>query len=181
MDGMSAFLEEAPDHTVVDYFQGLGRFREKGTPTHLPAAMRADLEKHPEILKLEESHDAAETNAERLALLKARRNLLASLGDKALTSFRKAWMRQRRDWKVLTRGKVSTEADSEGNQLNLVMPERDRISKRMQQTEQLTTVEMREAIQDIYTLCTRDYEVFYRPGEEPVEGLCPVCNGDIKK
>jgi hypothetical protein len=40
---------------------------------------------------------------------------------------------------------------------------------------------MREAIQDLYTLCIRNKDVFYRPGEEPVEGLCPVCDEDIEQ
>jgi hypothetical protein len=33
---------------------------------------------------------------------------------------------------------------------------------------------MREATRDLLSLCERDYTVFYLPGEEPVDGLCPV-------
>lgn len=30
-------------------------------------------------------------------------------------------------------------------------------------------------VRDLYTLCLRDFcDVVYRPGEEPVEGRCPV-------
>jgi hypothetical protein len=109
------------------------------------------------------------------------RLLLTRLEKKALISFRQAWVRQRRVWKILTRGKLSPEIDVDRDQLNRVIPERDRTSKKMRQTGHLTIPEMREAIQDFYTLCIRNNDVFYRPGEEPLEGLCPVCDEDIEQ
>lgn len=51
----------------------------------------------------------------------------------------------------------------------------------MASTLSLTAAEMREAIQDIYTLIARDGEVFYLPGEEPRNGLCPVCGDDVER
>lgn len=38
-DGLAAYLGEQPDHTVVEYFQGIGRFREPGLPTRLPSKL----------------------------------------------------------------------------------------------------------------------------------------------
>jgi hypothetical protein len=40
---MRAFLDEEADHGEVDYFQGLGQFREQGLPCQLPAAERNKL------------------------------------------------------------------------------------------------------------------------------------------
>jgi hypothetical protein len=31
-------------------------------------------------------------------------------------------------------------------------------------------------VRDLYTQCLRDFDVVYRPGEEPVEGRCPVAS-----
>lgn len=179
VDGQAAFLNEEADHTVIDYFQGLRRFRERGLPNALPAAMEDDLEKHPEVVKLREKETTAGDGGGRNDAKKAQ-GLLASLKRKALVSYREAWIRQRRDWKILTRGKISPEVDSDGNHLNLILPERSRIEKKMRSTKPLDTDQMREAIQDVYTLISRDYTVFYRPGEEPLDGLCPVCGKDME-
>jgi hypothetical protein len=167
VDGQAAFLGEKADHSVIGYFQGLGRFRERGAPTCLPAAMKADLRNHPDVVRLEGE------------ALKARR--LKSLEHRALNSYRAEWLRDRRDWKILTRGKVSPEVDTDSNQLSLVLPERNRIQAKMSDPSPLSTVEMREAIQDIYTLIARNYKVFYLPGEEPQDGLCPVCGEDVER
>ena len=181
VDGQAAFLDEEADHTVIDYFQGLRRFRERGMPSRLPAAMEADLEKDPEIVKLKEKAAVARDGSERDQALNALRSLMTSVRRKALVSFRMSWIRQRRDWKVLTRGKASLEVDTDGNPLALILPERKRIQEKMSSGSPLSKDEMREAIQDFYTLITRDYTVFYRPGEEPVGGSCPVCGEDLER
>jgi hypothetical protein len=137
--------------------------------------MKADLEKHPEVVRLKEKEAAARDGREREEAKKALRSLLPSLEHKAFISYREAWIRQRRDWKILTRGKISPEVDRDGNHLNLILPERSRIAEKMESDAPLTTGQMRDAIQDVYTLITRDYTVFYLPGEEPLGGLCPVC------
>jgi hypothetical protein len=178
VDGQAAFLDEEPDHTVIDYFQGLRQFRERGAPTFLPTALKSGLRKHPEVVKLEE---AAARDGKHSEASKALRSLLKSLEHRALVSYRAAWMRERRDWKILTRGKVSPEVDDNTSQLTLILPERSRIQAKMASTLSLTAAEMREAIQDIYTLIARDGEVFYLPGEEPRNGLCPVCGDDVER
>lgn len=35
------------------------------------------------------------------------------------------------------------------------------------------------AVQDLLSLCTRNFEVMYCPGEEPVDGACPVCRCNL--
>ncbi|KAL8934961.1 MAG: hypothetical protein Q9211_004956 [Gyalolechia sp. 1 TL-2023] len=39
VDGQAAFLGERSDHTHIDYFQGLEKFRERGLPCQLPASL----------------------------------------------------------------------------------------------------------------------------------------------
>ena len=58
--------------------------------------------------------------------------------------------------------------------LSLIIPERGRLAKMMARKDPLTELEMRQAMQDIYSLCAQDFTVLYRPGENPVDGACPV-------
>jgi len=37
IDGQAAFLNEPGDHSHIEYFQGLEKFRERGLPCELPA------------------------------------------------------------------------------------------------------------------------------------------------
>lgn len=53
VDGQGAFLGEALDHTHIDYFQGLGQFREPGLPCKLPARLGEDLKQNPTLQELE--------------------------------------------------------------------------------------------------------------------------------
>jgi hypothetical protein len=179
VDGQAAFLQETADHSVIEYFQGLEQFREPGAPIRLPKAMKADLEKDPEVVALQERASTASDSRERDEARKARERLLKRLEHRAFISFRHRWTRERRDWKILTRGKVSSEVDTDNGRLILLIPERARIADKMKRESGLTMNEMRDATRDLLTLCTRDYTVFFRPGEEPINGLCPVCNREM--
>ena len=53
VDGQGAFLGEVVNHQHVDYFQGLGRFREPGLPCELPSRLEEGLKQDPELRKLE--------------------------------------------------------------------------------------------------------------------------------
>ncbi|KAG5758935.1 hypothetical protein H9Q72_012934 [Fusarium xylarioides] len=61
-DGLSAFLHHQPDHTAIEYFQGLSQFRHEGLPTQLPAVLKDKTSRHPEVLrwdqKIAEASDA---------------------------------------------------------------------------------------------------------------------------
>ena len=51
-DGRRAFPDEVAQHNHVEYFQGFGRFHEKGLPWTLPAEKEAALEKDQHLIKL---------------------------------------------------------------------------------------------------------------------------------
>jgi hypothetical protein len=104
--------------------------------------MKADLRKHPEVVALEE---AVARDGKRSEASKALKGLLKRLDHRALVSYRAVWIRERRDWKILTQGKVSLEVDTDSNQLTLILPERSCIQTKMSSALPLTTVEMRDA------------------------------------
>jgi hypothetical protein len=57
----------------------------------------------------------------------------------------------------------------------LLFPERAHLAQRLASDEALTAESKWLAMEDLYTLCTRDSPVLYLLGCQPVEGTCPVC------
>ena len=53
VDGQAAFLGERVDHSHIDYFQSLERFREQGLPCELPAHVEARLTQDPRLQEIE--------------------------------------------------------------------------------------------------------------------------------
>ncbi|KZL81211.1 hypothetical protein CI238_13164 [Colletotrichum incanum] len=176
VDGLSAFLGQTADHTPNDYFQGLEKFRERGAPTVLPARIERDLSKSKEVLLLKQQISAATDEDVRMELSSSLRSVLRQLKAKALTKHRQDWVRERRDWKILTRGKVAPICpDKNGNHLTAFIPELDRTAKIMVSGKECT----REAIRDLYALASQDFTILYYPGEKPIQGQCRFCSTDM--
>jgi hypothetical protein len=184
VDGQSAFLGKPADHSVNEFFQGLEMLLEEGAPTSLPKAMRADLERDPAAAALkarEEAAQAAQDAREADAAKKDRLRLLNRLERKAFTTYQKEWIKKRRAEKVLSRGRVSSAVDTEVSRLCLLIPERARIAAMTEQNSPLPLDKVREALRDLVALCKRDYTVFFLPGEEPLNGRCPVCDQEMQR
>ena len=56
-----------------------------------------------------------------------------------------------------------------------IMPECARLAEVIFFNELVTTDQHLLAVQNLLSLCQRDFEVVYRPGDEPISGVCPVC------
>lgn len=54
------------------------------------------------------------------------------------------------------------------------MPERGRLIRMMISDEVVYEEERRQAIEDLCSLASQDCIILYRPGEKPVEGVCPL-------
>lgn len=76
VDGQGAFLGEALNHKHIDYFQGLGQFREPGSPCELPARVEEELKQNARLQKLTE--DVRQCPRECPTALKHAKQLLAS-------------------------------------------------------------------------------------------------------
>ncbi|KAI3557141.1 hypothetical protein CABS02_02692 [Colletotrichum abscissum] len=177
VDGLSAFLGEKADHTANDYFQGLEKFHEAGAPTTLPARVEKDLRKREDVMILEQRISTTDDAAVKTNLTKSLRRLQRRLKTEALAEYRQLWVRERRDWKTLTRGKVEpSRSDNNVNCLVAFIPELGRTTKMMVSGEECT----KEAIQDLFTLASKDFTILYYPGEEPIQGQCRFCNISMK-
>jgi hypothetical protein len=97
VEGLAAFLGEETDHRHVEYFQGLGRFREQGLPGKLPAdrtespteSPTESLERDPGFLELEqEVQSLKKMEVDQATLDKAKRKLsgIAVLSIRKLSS-----------------------------------------------------------------------------------------------
>lgn len=179
VDGQGAFLGEATNSKHIDYFQGLERFREPGLPCELPARLEEELKQNPRLQELEQ--EVRQCPRECQTALKHSRQLLASywntLQRVALYKYQERWIRERRDWQVLTRGREQRDDPHRADlveSLYLLLPERRRLAQRLASDAIMTSVDRWLATEDLYTLCTRDFSVLYLPSHQPVNGRCPV-------
>jgi hypothetical protein len=165
------------DHTHIEYFQGYGQFHEHGLPRRLPIEEEQKIDADPCLVaKATEIQDAK--SDEDTKRLKYDYNVLKrKIYSKALQRYQTEWVRSQCDWKILTRGRERAEHTQQTAvkraQCNL-MPELGRMAAVMSSKESLSFDEKVVVVKDLYTQCLRDFDVVYRPGEEPVEGRCPV-------
>jgi hypothetical protein len=100
-----------------------------------------------------------------------------TLHCKALRQYQEQWVQDRRDWKILTRGKERPNDHCKTDlvqNLCLLIPERGRLALIMASDEPMSPAATWQAMLDLYSLSTRDLSVLYLPGLEPFEGACPV-------
>jgi len=114
------------------------------------------------------------------------RNLHRVLAKRHLEQYQLDWVQKRRDWKVITRGKgrpddlVKTDVSEI---FATIMPEHGRLARTMISTTVVSHEERKQAVKDLYTLVSRDCTTLYQPGEEPLDGNCPVksCSKPMKE
>jgi len=94
-----------------------------------------------------------------------------------LRQYQQHWTRDRRDWKILTRGKQQADDLCKTDivqSLCLLIPERGRLALGMASDDPISPAAMWRAMEDLHSLCTRNFTVLYLPGNEPREDACPV-------
>ena len=186
VDGRSAFYNEPAQHDHVDYFQSFAGFREVGLPTTLPAEQEVALRQHEEYRDLRSQISKLEQEPDKPSLVKALQRqstqYLERARKRALKEYIVEWVDQRRREKQFNKGHVDPvergTTDLEES-LELIMPERRRLAITMTSERIVSSEERRDAVQDLYTLATRNCTVLYRPGEEPIDGRCPAKNCGI--
>ena len=164
----------------MDYFQSFAKYREKGLPSKLPAE-EEDAIRRPQLLRFESEVLRLKRERGPASEIKAAesksRAYRARLSKKRLQQYKFEWVRERRDWKVKTRGKERPNDETKTDLLDIlsrVMPERGRLATTMISDRVVSEEERKEAIEDLYSLASQDRITLYRPGEKPVKGLCPV-------
>lgn len=180
VDGQAAFRGEESDQRHIEYFQSLEKFREAGLPSRLPSHMEEALTRD---LQLNEMKGELEMLVKQKAgidtLTKVKKRHAAhfkALKTKALRRYQDHWVKERRDWKILTRGKGKTPDHSKSDFVQSIcqlIPERARVAQAMAAEDALDQDVMWLALQDLYALCVEDFTVLYLPECRPVDGACP--------
>ncbi|KAK6810460.1 hypothetical protein RU639_013781 [Aspergillus parasiticus] len=179
VDVFNALRGRAADHTHIDYFQGYDRFHENGLPRRLPTEEEEKVDEDPCLvakaakIQQAQSDDDIRRAKRKYSVLKRR------ISSSRLQKYQSQWVQSRRDWKVLTRGRERPdhiEQSAEKQALCKLMPELGRLAAVMSSNEPLSFDEKASVVKDLFTQCLRDFDVVYRPGEEPVEKRCPVAS-----
>lgn len=188
---MDVFLGETMRLDHIEYLQGVGKYREKGYPRCLPSEREHAVQNDPMLQKLQydvqnlvknKDSDPFETSITK----KREKALRNKLRTKALKSYREEWVQNRLEGKIISRGKSVPSgviANDIAACLFKVMPERQHLAEMIPSDKLLSHQEMLFAVNDLLTLCVRDYDVLYRPGETPTDGKCPFgdCHFKLEK
>ncbi|KAL4746587.1 hypothetical protein BDW72DRAFT_197529 [Aspergillus terricola var. indicus] len=204
---MDAFLGEKMRLDHVEYFRGVGKYRALGYPRHLPAERQHAIGQNRAVQELEQrlrelqriSHagnnddkdgdnnaaDAGDEDAEfAIKLTKKQLQVLRDrLYNTELAKYRDEWIQNRVEMQVKSGGKASDVIvyNDITQCLFKAQPERQRIAELMPSDKSVSYQEMLSAVESLLIYCTKDYDVFYRPGEEPLDGSCPVCGCDLDR
>jgi hypothetical protein len=170
VDGQAAFRDEDTDNRHIEYFQGLEKFHEEGLPDRLPMHLEEALQRNPQLCEMKAEIQAlTQAVGGNDAVSKAKRqytNHPKKLKPKALYQHQEHWVRERRDWKILTRGREVAQDRRKTEfveSMCVLIPERGRLAKRMADDEPLEPEDMWRAMYDLYTLCVGDFTVLLSP------------------
>ncbi|OAG42721.1 AdoMet-dependent rRNA methyltransferase SPB1 [Fonsecaea monophora] len=136
VDGQAAFRNEKSDHRHIEYFQSMEKFHEEGLPDKLPSHLDDGIYRDPELRELEkEMQTLVQPEGGSIARSRPKQqyaNRLKKLKKQALRQYQENWIRERRDWKILTRGKAAAQDKSKTDfvqSLCLLIPERGRLAQ----------------------------------------------------
>ena len=188
LDVQAAFLREEPRTDHITKLRSVSTKRARGLPRALPAKEMASILNDPTAAKLHgDLHQLRERGATENAVneaLRKFRTYLHWLKTRALARFTEEWLDDRYAKIIQTRGRISHDRSSvidRAQALFRVMPERARLADMIKSNEPRTRAQRLSAVQDLHSLARRNFEVIYRPGEEPVDGLCPVYRCKLPK
>ncbi|PYH76431.1 hypothetical protein BO82DRAFT_347115 [Aspergillus uvarum CBS 121591] len=179
VDATNTVRRKPVEHAHVEYFQGFGQFHEAGLPRRLPFEEEQSIGADPRLqAKLKEICDVLD-GEESKRIHKEHMVLRREIYSKRLQQYQSEWVQSRRDWKILTRGRERSDQKqqvAEKQVLCKLMPELGRLAAIISSNAPLSFDEKASVVRDLYTQCLRDFTVVYRPGEEPVQGRCPVAS-----
>jgi len=179
VDGQSASLLEERQEAHIDYLRSSRRFQEEGLPTKLPAKQERIIDTDSTLEQM--LHDLAalpeKDSVARRQAVAARGTYRGHLKALAFSKYRSDWIEARRDWRILTRGREDDALPLQNEIARLIariLPERSAVTVAILSMAPQPRNEKLQMIVNLTKLCSRDLRVVHYPGEEPVDGNCPV-------
>ena len=96
----------------------------------------------------------------------------------ALEKWKKDWLDNRYYRTIESEGTAAHHQPVDDGRIQAlfrIMPERARLAEMIASDEVATRHQTLLAVQDLLSLCRRNFEVMYRPGDEPINQSCPEC------
>ncbi|CAG7958438.1 unnamed protein product [Penicillium nalgiovense] len=107
---VSAVLGEEEQSSHIEYFQGFERFYERGLLGELPAGIEASILQMPEVVDIRRRIKQLEaSNSDKRVIAAEKLNYRKTLIRLRLTSlkeYQNRWVREKRDQRILNRGKA---------------------------------------------------------------------------
>ncbi|UDD61264.1 hypothetical protein AFCA_008643 [Aspergillus flavus] len=178
VDVVNALRRRPTDHIHLEYFQGFEQYHENGLPHRLPTKEEEKLDEHPDLVAKDREIEKARSADDIKKVRQDHSVIRRKLYSKALQNYHTLWVQERRDWKILTRGRERpnhVEQVAQKQALCKLMPELGRLAAIMSSNEPLSFHEKASVVRDLYTQCLREFSVVYRPGEEPDEVKPAAC------
>lgn len=145
----------------MDFFQSFAKYREKGLPSKFPAKEEDAIRRDPQLLRFESEVLRLKRERGPVYEIKAAESKYyicrARLRRKRLQQYRFEWIRERRDWKVKTRGKEGPDNETKTDLLEIllrVMPERGRLATTITSDRVVSEQERKEAIVNLCSLAS---------------------------
>ncbi|KAL8856892.1 MAG: hypothetical protein Q9178_006481 [Gyalolechia marmorata] len=196
VDAQAAFLNETPRTSHIELLRSAGRVQNPGIPQRMSAKAADDFMKTSEMKATSGKLEELAINPTNVEKDKKRRvwNDRGRLRREALSRYQAQWLEddyiltvsQQEKEMVTTDYSMKTSPTPGEHEFNLLrpfIPERSRIADLADTVLPCYSSNQQSAIKDLISLCSkRDHRVFYRPGEIPVAGRCPVddCQVDVE-
>ena len=181
VDVQAAFLREKPRIEHIAKLRSVSTKRAPGVPQALLAREMDNLLNDPTATKLyRDLCQLREREATEKTVHEAQqkyRIYVHWIKSRTLTRWKEKWLEDRYAKIIHTRGRISHDRSSvidRAQALFRVLPERAHLVEMIKFNEPRTRAQRLSAVLDLVSLCIRNFEVMYRPGEKPVNGACPV-------
>lgn len=193
VDAQASFLGETIRTEHIETMQSMDHRRDRHAPRSLRGKEKIEFEESPEIVALNNQISEITSTiggklAEHLALLKDRQKLYtkkSNLQKKWKAKCRGTWFKNSYGEEIRKQLQEDCVQGAE-KPLSLfpmvqkLLPTRDRLATALFKSKDMQSQEGQKVLQDLVSLCCDDSQVAYRPGEYPIDGICP-CKGCLVK
>ena len=185
VDGQAFFLGETPNGRPIGLLRSAARHRNADLPLKLPAHVSAALQDGEEMTALRTR--LAALSPEESDERKKIKDMQMQLKKEALIEYQKKWLQEDYHQTVSTASVECKKRSSAGagfGDLRSFFPEHVCVANMIEVSMAFLDERRKSALEGLIVICGQEsQQIWYRPGEKPVDGRCPVstCGKEISK
>lgn len=183
VDGQAAFLNEDARSDHIAKLRSVSTQRAPGLPQSLPMNRTMRLFHDPTLSELHRRLTdlrAQSAPTEEIKAANRQFRIHRSRTKKAaLEKWREEWLDHRYHQTIQSGGTASYDQSINDDRIQAIfriMPERARLAEMIGLDGLATRDQTLLAVQDLLSLCRKNFEVMYLPGNEPIDQSCPECH-----